>query len=243
MARNPERTPLFRVLYRLLSTPLYAAATFRFTGQENVPATGGFLVVANHFTNADPATVGMAMYRFGRPPHFLAKESLFKGPFGALLRGTKQIPVDRHGAVRGSGPISGAVDIAQTGGAIVIFPEGSLTRDPDLWPMRGKTGAARIALQTRVPVFPVAHWGDQAILPRNGGRPRLIPRPQVDVHFGEQLDLSEYYDRPITGSLLAEVTAVIMAAITREVEKLRGETAPEQRWNPAHHGQTETGRF
>jgi 1-acyl-sn-glycerol-3-phosphate acyltransferase len=244
VARNREKTLLFRVLHFVLATPVKAVASLKYYGLENVPATGAFLVVRNHFTNADPVTIGMAVYRSGRMPHFLAKQSLWKVPvFGWLLRSTHQIPVDRHGVARGSGPIEAAGGIVELGGSVVIFPEGSLTRDPDLWPMRGKTGAARIALATKIPVIPAAHWGDQAILPANGGRPRLWPRPKVTLRFGEAIDLSAYYDKPVDAALLSEVTTVIMQAITDVVAEVRGEVAPPERWNPVAHGQSETGKF
>lgn len=244
MARNREKTVLFRMLWTVLATPMHAVASFRWQGLENVPASGSFLVVPNHVTNADPPTVGMALWRAGRPPHYLAKASLWRAPIlGFFMKRTGQIPVERGGATRGADAMAAAGRVAAEGGAVVVYPEGSLTRDPDGWPMRGKTGAARIALAARIPVIPCAHWGDQAILPPNGGRPRLWPRPRVVVRFGPALDLSPYYDRPLDKVVLDEVTDLIMAAIVRELEVVRGETAPAERWDPVAHGQTETGRF
>jgi 1-acyl-sn-glycerol-3-phosphate acyltransferase len=127
--------------------------------------------------------------------------------------------------------------------ALVIYPEGTLTRDPDLWPMRGKSGAVRIALETGVPLIPAAHWGAQKILPRWGKRISLFPRKTVDIVIGEPLDLSRWQGKQLDAPALAEATLFVMQAITGLVEGLRGETAPAERWDPAAHGQSQFGRI
>ncbi len=109
--------------------------------------------------------------------------------------------------------------------------------------MRGKSGAVRIALETGVPLIPAAHWGAQKILPRWGKRISLFPRKTVDIVIGEPLDLSSWHGKQTDAKALAEATLVVMQAITRLLEGLRGETAPVERWDPAAHGQSEFGRI
>jgi 1-acyl-sn-glycerol-3-phosphate acyltransferase len=209
---------------------------------EKVPTTGPFIVVPNHFSDVDPVVVGLAIWRARRLPHFLAKESLFRVfALGRFLRATDMVPVLRGGS-GGADPLAAARAVLERGGGVVVYPEGTLTRDPDLWPMRGKTGAARLGLQSGVPVIPCAHWGDQRIAPRWQKKLRFVPRTTVDVVFGEPVDLTPWQGRPLDAATLAEATAAIMQAITVLVEQQRGETAPVERWDPAAHGQSEFGR-
>jgi 1-acyl-sn-glycerol-3-phosphate acyltransferase len=135
----------------------------KWEGTEKLPA-GGFIAAPNHCTEIDPIVIGHLLYNQTRAPHFLAKAGLFRVPvLGSLLRAVKQIPVERStaGANRS---LQLAKEIVAEGGAIVIYPEGTLTRDPDLWPMKGKTGAARIALRTGCPVIPIGQWGAQELM-------------------------------------------------------------------------------
>jgi len=208
-----------------------------------LPSTGAYILTPNHMSNIDPVVVGEAVWRLGRAPRFLAKESIFRVPVvGALMRAMGQIPVERGGAARGAIPLSSAKRLVAEGQGVIVYPEGSLTRDPDLWPMRGKTGAARLALQLGVPVIPVAHWGAQVLMPVNTTKLRLRPRARVELIFGDPVDLSDL-GRVADRAALATATDRIMAAITALLEELRGETAPAERWDPAKHGQPEIGIF
>jgi 1-acyl-sn-glycerol-3-phosphate acyltransferase len=207
-----------------------------------VPQAGPFILVPNHFSDVDPIIVGLALWRAGRFPHFLAKESIFRVPVvGAFMRATDMVPVLR-GKRGGADPLAAARALLADGGAVVLYPEGTLTRDPDLWPMRGKTGAARLALQTGAPVIPCSHWGDQRIAPRWQKKYRFVPRVTTDVLFGDPVDLSAWQGGPLTATAINGATDAIMAAITALVERQRGETAPVERWDPAEHGQSEFGR-
>ena len=218
-------------------------AKLRLSGVENVPKTGAFVLAPNHYSEIDPLVIGVAMWKIGRMPRYMAKASLFKVPIvGRLLKASGQIPVERAGA-RGSDPLAAAKQIAEQGLAVVIYPEGTLTRDPDLWPMRGKTGAVRTALQLGIPVIPVAHWGTQLVMPRYAKKISIFPRKTIDVRFGPAVDLSAFADRKLDTATLAEATEAVMAAITAIFEELRGETAPAERWDPAKHNQKDTGRF
>lgn len=206
-----------------------------------MPKTGSFVLAPNHNTNIDPVVVGLAMWRLGRVPRFLAKASLFRVPvFGSLMRALGHVPVERTG--RGGNPLAVAAKLAERGHAVLIYPEGTLTREPELWPMRGKTGAVRVALEQGVPIVPAAHWGSQALLPRYSTRFRPFPRKRIDVIIGDAVDLSPWRGRPLDAATLAEATDAVMDAITALLEQLRGESAPAERWDPAQHGQTEYGR-
>jgi 1-acyl-sn-glycerol-3-phosphate acyltransferase len=108
--------------------------------------------------------------------------------------------------------------------------------------MRGKQGAVRTALDAGIPLIPAASWGAQEILPRYG-RISLFPRKTVNIVFGAPLDLSEFEGKSKDAKVVAKATEKLMGEITSLLEGLRGEKAPAERWDPAAHGQTETGKF
>ena len=132
--------------------------------------------------------------------------------------------------------------VLDANGVIIIYAEGTLTRDPDLWPMRGHTGAARLALQTGAPVIPMGHWGAQELFPRYAKGIKLFPRKRVTVNIGDPVDLDDLRGIPMTRSVLNEATERIMRAIAEDVAELRGEQAPEVLWDPTEHGQAIKGR-
>lgn len=201
-------------------------------GMENLPDDGGFLVCANHISNADPFAVTRFLWDNGRPPYFLAKESMFHWPlFGRIMRDSGQIPV-RRGTARAAEAYEHAVQAVVDGRCVVVMPESTITKDPDRWPMVGKTGAARIGLATGRPVIPLAQWGVQYIRHRRG-RPdpglRVVNRMQA----GPPVPLDDLRGREMDASLLRVATDRIMDAITAQLETLRGSTAPAGRWDPS----------
>lgn len=201
----------------------------------------------NHYSEIDPIAMGGAVWHLGRLPRFMAKASLFKIPvFGALLRASGQIPVERVGSRPTAGrknPLGAASQLIEEESAVVVYPEGTLTRDPELWPMRGKSGAVRLALESGVPLIPVAHWGTQKLMPRYGKGIHPFPRKTIEVSVGEPLDLSKYASRTIDQKTINEATNELMDAITSLLADLRDETPPKERWDPSKHQQSETGRF
>ena len=243
-ATRREKTPIFRLMAFILLPPMWFLARIHVRGEENIPATGAFIVAPNHYSEIDPAVTGVAMWKVGRMPRYLAKASLFRVPFvGWLLRTSGQVPVERAGSRTGGDPLAAAQKIAREGLAVVVYPEGTLTREPDLWPMRGKTGAVRIALQEGLDVIPLAHWGTQKVMPRYARRISVFPRKRIDILFGPPVDLSEWRGKALDSDTLTAATNAVMDDITALFEDLRGETAPAHRWDPAEHNQTETGRF
>jgi 1-acyl-sn-glycerol-3-phosphate acyltransferase len=237
-----EKTFVWRLLAAIIIPALLFLARYRMRGLERLPATGAFILAPNHYSDFDPLVSAYAVWRSGRVPRYLAKASLFRVPvLGAAMRATGQIPVERAGG--GVDPLVAAKRLVDDELAVIIYPEGTLTRDPELWPMRGKFGAARLALQSGVPVIPAATWGAQRVLPRWGKRISLFPRKDIEVLVGDPVDLSRWAGKHADPKALAAATEAIMASITALTERLRDETAPAKRWDPAEHGQSEFGRI
>lgn len=231
----------YRVIVALLR-PLLRVITKRdWRGMENLPVAGGCVVTPNHLSYFDPFVTALYLYDSGHPPYYLGKEAVFRIPvFGRLLRGADQIPVYR-GSGQAADAFRAAVAAVQDGKTVVVYPEGTLTRDPGGWPMTGKTGAARIALQTRAPVIPLAMWGPQEVLGTYQKKLRLWPRKTMQVRAGPPVELADLYDRPLDAPLLRLATDRIMDAITAQVEALRGEQAPAVRFDSRAKGVPETG--
>lgn len=219
----------YRLAAGILKPFLAAVGTKDWQGTEHLPTSGGYIAAANHMTNLDPLTLAHFLYDSSRPPRILAKASLWKVPvLKGILDRTGMIPVHR-GTVGAASSLADAVRQLESGECVAVFPEGTLTRDPDLWPMVGKTGAARLALSSGVPVIPVAQWGPQLILPQYSKRLHPFPRKKVSVHAGPPVDLSDLAGRPQDAAVLTEATERIMAAITALLEEIRGEKAPAVR--------------
>lgn len=222
---------MYRVLASLIRPFIVVIAKLDWQGEEHLQQPGGYIVTANHVTNLDPLTTAHFLYVRGTAPKIMAKSSLWKVPvLGWFLRGTKMIPVYR-GTANAADALSAAGTALDENACVLIFPEGTLTKEPDLWPMAAKSGAARLALTKKVPVVPVAQWGTHKILRAGKKLPKFFPRSPVAVHAGAPVDLSDLYDQPLTGAILAEATERIMTAITELLEPIRGEKAPEQRFN------------
>jgi 1-acyl-sn-glycerol-3-phosphate acyltransferase len=200
-------------------------------GAENMPTDRGFIAASNHMTNIDPLTFAHFLWDNGFAPKILAKASLFKVPvMRGVLHATGQIPVHRNTTAAGES-LDAAVAAVEAGECVAVFPEGTLTREPDLWPMTGKTGVARLALATRAPVIPVAQWGPQDLLGRYKKLLRPVPRKKVTVVAGPPVVLDDLYDRPRDTATLREATDRVMDAITALLEDVRGESAPAVRFD------------
>jgi 1-acyl-sn-glycerol-3-phosphate acyltransferase len=222
----------YRFAAVLCKPPLVVLLKRNWRGMENIPAEGGFITVVNHNSHVDPFAYAHYQYNTGRVPRFLAKSGLFKKGFvGAMMRGTGQIPVYRE-TTDALSAFRAAIDAVERGECVAFYPEGTITRDPNLWPMTGKTGAARVALQTRCPVVPVAQWGANELLPPYAKKPDLLPRKTHHVLAGPPVDLTRFYDKEMSPEILKEATEVIMASVTRLLEEIRGEKAPEKPYDP-----------
>jgi len=200
------------------------------SGLDQVPQEGGLIFVSNHISHFDPLTVAHFVYESGRWPAFLAKDSLFNIPvLGRLLHAVRQIPVKR-GTADAAKALDAAADSLRRGEALIVYPEGTTTREPDLWPMRGKTGVARLWLETGVPVVPVVMWGPQAIYDPRESKLHLRPRVPVTVVAGEPIDLSKWAGTTPSTQTLNEITEHIMLRLRDMLAPVRGGTAPPL-WN------------
>jgi 1-acyl-sn-glycerol-3-phosphate acyltransferase len=206
----------------------WLVARARFEGREYLPATGGALFVGNHISHLDPIYSALFVHTAGRVPRFLAKHSLWNVPvLRWVLRGSQQIPVYRDSADAQQSLREGTRAL-QDGKVVVIYPEGTITRDPEGWPMHARTGVARLALTADVPILPVVHWGTRDVLDRYNHKFRPLPRKEVVVRCGPPVDLSAYRDRPVDAALLREVTDLLMARVRELLAEVRGEAAPEE---------------
>lgn len=213
----------------LVLRPILMLVTKRdWKGAENLPDTG-FVVVANHVSYVDPFTFAHFLVDHGIAPRYLAKASVVELPIlGRIVRATGQIPVYRDSTAAGSA-FDAATSAVRTGACVIIYPEGTLTRDPDLWPMSGKTGAARVALATGCPVVPTAQWGPNEILAPYSGRVRLFPRKTISVHAGPPVDLDDLRGQDLSTEVLVEATDRIMDAITGLLADIRDLPVPSER--------------
>ncbi|MQY03099.1 lysophospholipid acyltransferase family protein [Actinomadura macrotermitis] len=228
----------------ILRPLLYGLLKRDWRGQRNVPREGGLIIAANHISESDPLALAHFVYESGRYPVYLAKSSLFDVPvLRAILRGTGQIPVYRDSSDAALA-LRDAEAALRRGECLMFYPEGSCTRDPDLWPMTGQTGAARMALKTGAKVVPLATWGAHELLPykkgeQSGLRGRLkkgfhpFPRKTMRVIAGPPVDLSAYAGQPLTKETLRAATDEIMTTIAGLLGELRGTEPPAELYD--HH--------
>ena len=165
--REPGRGTIFAVvsLLHLIMRPLTRRD---WRGQDKIPQTGGRDLRRQPHLQHRPDGPGPV-------PGLLRPLAAIPGQgvpvplpvLGRILRACGQIPVQRQSA-KSADALLAAVEAVHQGRAVVIYPEGTITRDPDLWPMKGKTGAARIALRTGCPVIPIGQWGAQELMYGNG---------------------------------------------------------------------------
>jgi 1-acyl-sn-glycerol-3-phosphate acyltransferase len=231
MRRRGRLGPWYRFAIALLKPFCVALWRREASGLQHLPRTGGGLILAaNHISPLDPIAIAdHVLHDLGLAPRFLAKSSLFEGRgfVATVLRGAGQIPVHRQTADAAQA-LDAAVASLARGETVVIYPEGTVTRDPDAWPMVARTGVARLALLSGAPVLPVAQWGVQEVL--DGlRRSRPFPRRTVRFRLGPPVDLSDFAGQPLSAEVLREGTERVMDAITRELEVLRGAPAPAPR--------------
>jgi 1-acyl-sn-glycerol-3-phosphate acyltransferase len=216
---------------------LMLAMKYRWQGQEYLPRTGGAILAPNHLSYADWPGVAWFSYSCGhRYPVFMIKSAVFEVKvLGPIMRKLGQLPVYRGRGDAGL-VLKQAEEALRRGAYVVVYPEGTASCDPDLWPMVGKTGAARLALTTGAPVIPIAHWGAQAVLPYGSKRPHLFPRKTIQMVAGPPVDLSAYAGQRLSASTLRAATAAIMADVTALLARIRQETPPAVPWDPAAGG-------
>lgn len=231
----------FDIAVPVVKTALLATTKRTWIDGEKIPATGGCILVFNHVSHVDPLTAAHIVYDHGRMPRYLAKSGLFKNPaMSRFLTAAGQIPVERL-SKNAKGAFDAAVAAVRAGECVVVYPEGTLTRDPGLWPMAGKSGAARIALETGAPVIPVGQWGAHNLLYPYAKKPHLFPRTRIAMKVGDPVPLDDLRAEPRTLQTINEATDRIMSALTALVAELRHEQPPAERFDARKSGLRQTG--
>ena len=235
--------PWFRFGAAVLKPILNLIIKKDWKGAQHLPKSGAAIVVCNHLSYVDPLTFTHFLYNNGRAPRYLGKESVFRIPIiGRVIRGAGQIPVSRESkdAVKG---LEHAIAVLKAGHLLGVYPEGTLTRDENLWPMKAKTGVARLALITGAPVIPCASWGPEKVLPPYSKRLRLFPRSKVSILMGPVVDLSPWQGKSDDLEAVEQAADHIMDRITELLEILRGQKAPAIRFDPKNSDLPRIGNF
>jgi 1-acyl-sn-glycerol-3-phosphate acyltransferase len=184
-----------------------------------VPAEGPALLACNHISYLDPLADAYFLTLASRRPRFLAKSELFENPFlRIVLHGAGQIPVQR-GTGDPAALDAASLALAQ-GEAVVIYPEGTVTKSPDFSPMAARTGVARLALGSGVPVIPIAIWGSQHVWQKDGRHSLRFARP-IWLKAGGPIDLAAEIPDPADPEAARIGTDRVMDELTQLVNDLR----------------------
>ncbi|WP_033338472.1 lysophospholipid acyltransferase family protein [Catenuloplanes japonicus] len=234
--------PLWRGLLLAARGVIGVTARLRVVG--GVPEEmrrGPLILAANHISPVDPAVMMAACHTAGIAPRIMATGGVFRTPvLGSLMRASGQIRVDRRTATVARA-LDDAAQALRENSVILIYPEGRIGLDPGMWPERGKTGAARLALATGAPVVPVAQWGGHELIPYEtadlGANARALlhdlrRRPVAKVAFGAPVDL---------GGLRADTPGDAQRATDRIVDAITATLAPlraDEPDRPRHHDPT-----
>jgi len=224
--------------------PLISLITKRtWTGAENIPKSGALIVASNHLSYFDVLNLTHFLFKNGRAPRYLGKVGVFKVPIiGRIILASGQVPVERETPNAGKA-VDHAMRLLQTGHLLGVYPEGTLTRDLDHWPMIAKTGLARLALSTNTPVIPIAQWGSQVLMPTYSKKLKIFPRTKITIVAGEPVDLSPWQGKADDPQALIEATAKVMLEITKLLEEIRGQKRPEVIFDPHTSDLPRIGNF
>lgn len=224
--------------------PIISLITKRsWTGAENIPNTGAAIVASNHVSYFDVLNLTHFLFKNGRAPRYLGKVGVFKVPIiGRIILAAGQVPVERETPNAGKA-VDHAMRLLQSGHLLGVYPEGTLTRDLEHWPMVAKTGLVRLALSTNTPVIPVAQWGSQILMPTYSKKLKLFPRTKIIIVAGKPVDLSPWYGKSDDPQALIEATAKVMLEITKLLEEIRGQKRPEVIFDPHTSDLPRVGNF
>lgn len=234
MARSPvhEKGNAWLTFCQVVMYPLaFLLGRKRIVGLEKIQLRGGYLLVANHISHLDPLYDSVVVRKAGRIPRFMAKASLWKVPvLGKALAGSDQIPVERAGAGAGQDALEKATQTLRAGRVVLIYPEGTVTRDPGYWPMKPRPGIGALALAGDFPVIPMAHWGTNHVYESYTTGRKFHPLPRKDIHvvFGDPIDLTELRARPVDARSIRDATLLIMSVVRDMVADVRQETPPAE---------------
>ena len=234
MARSPvyEKGNAWLAFCKAVMYPMaFLLGRQRIAGAEHARRKGGYLLVANHISHLDPLFDSVAVRKTGRIPRFMAKASLWKVPvLGQALANSEQIPVDRAGAGAGQNSLDAATAAILAGKVVLIYPDGTVTRDPDMWPMKPRMGVGALALTGDFPVIPVAHWGSNKVYTSyvEGRRFHPLPRKEVHTVFGAPVDLDDLRAGAHDARAIRTASIRIMSAVREMVGEVRGVTPPTE---------------
>jgi 1-acyl-sn-glycerol-3-phosphate acyltransferase len=223
-----KRAPLYTLAKTIVPPVVKAWVDLDCQGLENVPKDGPLIAAANHLSYFDPLCLGTFLNETGRQVRFLAKSELFHGALGWLLGGAQQIPVYRETS-DAARALDAALGALADGALVVVYPEGTTTRNEDFSPGPAKHGATRLAVLSGAPVLPVGMWGPHLLFSR--GRMGPFRRGiRVVVRAGEPLTVKV---PPGAGrEVYRAETARIMAAISSLVEEAKAGWSPPDWYRP-----------
>jgi len=240
----PLGTNLTYKVFAAILMPIFNLFMSRdWKGAQNIPADGRVIVASNHMSYLDVLVFTHFLFRNGRAPRYLGKVGVFRVPvIGKILLASGQIPVERE-TIDAKNAVDHAKILLESGHMLGVYPEGTLTRDGQMWPMIAKTGCARLALETDTPVIPIAQWGSQLVVPNYTKRIELFPRKTIVIRAGKPVDLSTWKGKHEDPQALIEATAEIMREITVLLEDIRGEKRPEVIFDPHTSDLPRIGNF
>jgi 1-acyl-sn-glycerol-3-phosphate acyltransferase len=246
--KPPRGNPLgnnlgYKIGTKVMIPIMNAITKRRWLDTEKIPKSGPVVFYSNHVSYLDALVLAHILYKNGRAVRFIGKEAVFKLPIiGWVLHKAEQIPVKRQ-SDSAAVALADAIAALKMGHAVGIYPEGTLTRDPKLWPMTGKTGAVRLALAANAPLIPIAQWGDHLIWPPYSKAIKPFPRKVVTMQVGDPVDISKWQGKEDDPIAMEAATMHIMKELTLMVEKLRGESAPAEIFDIRKTDLPRTGNF
>lgn len=246
--KPPSGKPLginfgFRIGAAVLMPILKVITKRNWLNTEKIPKSGPAVFFSNHVSYLDALVFAHYFFENGRALRFIGKEAVFKIPVvGWVLYKAEQIPVKRE-SDSAAVALGEAIAALKMGHAIGIYPEGTLTRDPNLWPMTGKTGAVRLAIASGAPLIPVAQWGDHEILAPYSKKLKLFPPKPISIKCGDPIDLSKWAGKVDDPAAMEEATNYAMRILADMVGELRNEPAPAQLFDLRKSNLPRTGNF
>jgi len=208
----------------------YLGLKFTFSGEENIPRTGGAILAINHVGYLDFALTGTAALPAKRYVRFMAKREIFDNKFaGPLMRGMHHINVDR---ANGSASFVAALRALKSGEIIGIFPEATISKSFEIKEL--KTGVVRLAMGAGVPIIPTIVWGSQRIWTKGVPRDLRRKRVPITIEFGEPILIKRDDDAAAAEIALRET----MIKMLHDVQDKYPDSHAGQRWAPLRLGGT-----
>lgn len=211
-----------------LARTLFAGQGLKFTllGEDNVPRTGGAVVMMNHLSYMDFTYAGFPARKHKRLIRFMAKKEVFDNKIsGPIMRSLKHIPVDR---AQGADSYRNAVEYLRRGELVGVYPEATISRSFELKAF--KSGAARMAIESGAPIVPTVIWGAQRVWTK--GHPKQLGRTGYKISIG----VCEPLEATGSADALTAKLHEVMSAKLLELQDAYGEHPKGEFWVPARLG-------